>query len=150
MESNRSRHLPIEETDLFKAFCSVADEIWNITMEWAWFPQSTVGKQLVRAIDSVGANLVEGDGRYTDADTIRFFIIAGGSAREATYWLERARIRGLIELEVCLSLIGRVNAASKALNAMITYRRKHSYSAVREELAPYGSRDLDAEDPITQ
>jgi four helix bundle protein len=55
----------------------ITDRIWNLVMEWDYFARDTVGKQLVRAADSVGANIAEGDGRGSYADT------AASSARHA-------------------------------------------------------------------
>jgi len=34
----------------------LADEIWIIVNNWKYFEKDTVGKQLVKAADSVGAN----------------------------------------------------------------------------------------------
>lgn len=34
----------------------LADEIWIIVTNWKYFEKDTVGKQLVRAADSIGAN----------------------------------------------------------------------------------------------
>ena len=34
----------------------LADEIWIIVNSWKYFEKETVGKQLVKAADSVGAN----------------------------------------------------------------------------------------------
>jgi hypothetical protein len=34
----------------------LADEIWIIVTSWKYFEKDTVGKQLVRAADSIGAN----------------------------------------------------------------------------------------------
>ena len=90
--------MPIERMEIFKRYVDISDEIWQLCTNWSAFAQRTVGEQLCRAIDSVGANLVEGDGRYSKADALRFFIIARGSAREALYWLTRAEARGLLDL----------------------------------------------------
>ena len=41
----------------------IADAIWDIALGWNSFARDTVGKQLVRAADSIGANIADGDGR---------------------------------------------------------------------------------------
>lgn len=44
-------------------------------------------QQLLRAITSVGANIVEGYGRGSRADYKRFLRIAKGSSLETEYWI---------------------------------------------------------------
>ncbi len=42
----------------------VADVIWQCVGTWQTFNHDTVGKQLIRAADSIGANIAESYGRY--------------------------------------------------------------------------------------
>jgi len=51
---------------------TVADEVWNTVRAWDHFARDTVGRQLVRAADSIGANIAEGIGRGTAPDNRRF------------------------------------------------------------------------------
>jgi four helix bundle protein len=74
----------------------VADAVWEVVGEWDEFAKRTVGAQLVRAADSIGANLSEGYGRATPADNRRFIRIARGSLYETRHFLRRADKRGLI------------------------------------------------------
>jgi four helix bundle protein len=53
----------IFEMDVYKLSMEVGEKVWNIVSKWSYFEKDTVGKQLVRAIDSVAANLSEGFGR---------------------------------------------------------------------------------------
>ena len=140
-----SRHLPIEETEFFKKFEGICDEIWDVVEKWKPLAQDTVGKQLIRAADSVGANLVEGDGRFGDADSIRFFIIARASARETRYWIRRAIRRKLIPDTKGKYFVDTLIEATKALNTTINYRRNRNPDTVKEELAMY---DATNEDPL--
>jgi four helix bundle protein len=52
---------------------------------------------LVRCIDSIPANIAEGFGRYHKKDKQKFFYNARGSVYEAVFWLEKAKIRLLID-----------------------------------------------------
>jgi len=52
----------------------LADFIWAIVIKWNRLAQETVGRQLIKAGDSIGANIAEGSGRGSFADNreIRF------------------------------------------------------------------------------
>ena len=46
----------------------LADQVWSIVAKWNVLARDTVGKQLIRAADSIGANIAEGSGRGTFVD----------------------------------------------------------------------------------
>ena len=74
----------------------LADQICDIVLGWNFFARITVGKQLVTAADSVGANISEGAGRGRFLDNKRFVRIARGSFNETQHWLRRAYKRSLL------------------------------------------------------
>ncbi|MFQ6083578.1 MAG: four helix bundle protein [Candidatus Aminicenantia bacterium] len=114
----------IEDLDIYKIIENLCDEIWNEIIKWNYFAQDTIGKQLVRAIDSIGANLVESGGRYHHRDSLNFLYFARASARETRYWLKRAKNRGLINPKKIDIYVAQINTFSKRLNALINSRRK--------------------------
>ena len=73
-----------------------ADLIWDIVIGWERFAQNTVGGQLVRAADGIGANISDGVGRGSFNDNRRFVKIARGSLNETQHWLRRAYRRRLL------------------------------------------------------
>src|SRR6476660_1894209 len=85
-----------ERLQVYQLAEKVADDIWQVVMAWPRLAQDTVGKQLIRACDSIGANIAEGSGRGTYADNRRFVRIARGSLYEARHWLRRAFRRNLL------------------------------------------------------
>ena len=88
---------PFEDLRVFKLAEQLADEIWNIVNTWDYFAKITVGKQLVNASDSIGANIAEGAGRGTPRENQRFIRISRGSFNETKYWLRRSSRRYLLD-----------------------------------------------------
>jgi four helix bundle protein len=98
---------------------ALADKIWSIVQAWKPFARDTLGKQLVRAADSVGANIAEGTGRGSFQDNRRFARIARGSLNETQHFLRRAFQRDLLtpgQVEELKPLIGELGPK---LNAYI-------------------------------
>ena len=85
-----------EELKVFQLAEQLTDKVWDIVMSWKFFEKETVGKQLVRAADSIGAHISEGACRGTAKDNRRFKRIARGSFNETKYWLRRANKRDLL------------------------------------------------------
>ncbi len=85
-----------ENLRVYKLSEELADEIWKIVFRWNSFAKDTVGKQIVRSADSVGANIAEGTGRYNFQDNQRFVKIARGSLNETQHFLRRAFKRNLL------------------------------------------------------
>lgn len=88
-----------ENLDIYKLFEQLSDQVWKIVMSWEWFEKRSVGLQLVRSADSIGANIAEGSGRYTTKDRLHFMRIARGSLYETKHWLRRAFKRNLLPNE---------------------------------------------------
>lgn len=75
---------------------NLADEVWDVVYGWSSFAKDTVGKQIVRAADGIGANIAEGSGRGSFQDNRRFVRIARGSLKETQHFLRRSWKRKLL------------------------------------------------------
>jgi four helix bundle protein len=95
---------------------SLADEVYEEVGRWNKFDAWTAGIQLVRAADSIGANIAEGLGRGTLSDQRRFFLIARGSLLETEHWLERAAVRGL---PLSSPFVDKTEELGRVLNGLI-------------------------------
>ena len=56
--------MKLEDLQVYQLAMNIGEQVWEIVLEWNYFARDTVGKQLVKAADSVAANLSEGWGRY--------------------------------------------------------------------------------------
>ena len=109
----------LESLRVYRLAESLADQIWSIVVKWNVFARDTVGKQLVRAVDSIGANIAEGTGRGTFVDNRRFVRIARGSLNETQHWLRRAYKRHLLNDKEIRSLKPIIDELAPKLNAYL-------------------------------
>ena len=49
-----------EKLRVYKLAEDLADGIWQIVRNWDYLAKDTVGKQMIKAADSIGANIAEG------------------------------------------------------------------------------------------
>ena len=89
--------MKLEELQVYSQSMAMAEKIWSIVIGWDYFSKDTVGKQLVRAADSVASNLSEGFGRYHFKENIHFSYYSRGSLYESKTWLIKARNRKLLD-----------------------------------------------------
>jgi four helix bundle protein len=97
----------------------LADEVWNVVCAWDNFAKDTIGKQLIRAVDSIGANIAEGTGRQSFQDNKRFVRIARGSLYETKHWLRQAFKRKLLKENQVTSLKSIIDELAPRLNAYL-------------------------------
>src|ERR1700742_1994280 len=89
----------LEDLEVYQLAESFSDEIWFIVTGWEYFAKDTVGKQMVRSADSIGANIAEGYGRYHYKENRNFCYFSRGSIIETKGWLHRSKARNLITEE---------------------------------------------------
>jgi four helix bundle protein len=120
----RLRNLQMERTNfenlqIYKLSERLSDQLWKIVVRWDVLARDTVGKQLVRAGDSIGANIAEGSGRGTNPEIRRFLRIARGSLYETQHWLRRAYRRKLLNEVQVNELLPLVKELTPKLNAYL-------------------------------
>ena len=95
----------LEKLEVYTLSETFSNEIWNIVLKWDYFSKDTIGKQLVRAADSISANIAEGYGRYFYKESKQFYFYSRGSIQETKSWLTKCERRGIIEQEIVGPLI---------------------------------------------
>jgi four helix bundle protein len=100
---------------VYRLATSLAAEIRSDVLRWTSFDRDSLGLQLIRAIESVGANIAEAEGRWHAADKRRLLFIARGSLYETEHWLSRAQESGLR----CPAAPDQLSEIGRLLNGMI-------------------------------
>ena len=88
--------MKLEELQVYQLSMKLGEEVWNIVIKWDFFAKDTIGKQVVRSVDSIAANLSEGFGRYHYNEEKHFGYYSRGSLFETKTWLTKAYNRDLI------------------------------------------------------
>ncbi|GIK58086.1 MAG: four helix bundle protein [Chloroflexi bacterium] len=132
----------LEDLKVLQSAERIADDVWKRVVGWEGFAKDTIGKQLVTAVDSVGANIAEAYGRFHYGEKTRFLYFARGSLFETKYWLNRSYARNLIEQKqlyayaLQLSEIGRqINAFAGSLKSQ--QKQDKHFGRIREPQAEY-------------
>ena len=109
----------VNDLEIYREAMEIGEEAWGFVLKWDYFAKDTLGKQFVRAADSIAANLSEGYGRYHFKENQKFWYNSRGSAQETQTWIEKAARRDLMEREAARLLYDRVETYKKRLNAYI-------------------------------
>jgi len=111
--------MDIEELQVYNLSMDIAERVWSIIYKWNYFEKDTIGKQLIRAIDSVAANLSEGYGRFHYKENKNFCYYSRGSLYESKTWITKAFNRKLISDVDYESLKSDINTIGVKLNNYI-------------------------------
>ena len=109
----------LEDLEIYQIAMSIGEKLWLIVDEWNYFAKDTVGKQLVRAADSIAANISEGFGRYHYKETRQFSYFSRGSLFETKTWLQKGYQRKLIVAEDYSELLNLTDVLGIKLNNYI-------------------------------
>ncbi len=88
--------MKLDELVVYQLAMDVGEKVWAIVSKWNYFAKDTVGKQLVKSVDSIATNISEGYGRFHYKENKQFCYYSRGSLYEIKTWLKKAHDRGLI------------------------------------------------------
>ena len=109
----------IENLQIYNEAFNISNQVWRLVDTWNWFSKDTLGKQLVRAADSIALNIAEGYGRFHFLDNRKFCFYARGSLQETSTCLKMAKSRELISENDFDSINNELNILARKLNNYI-------------------------------
>jgi four helix bundle protein len=105
--------------DVYKISLNLSDKIWDVYKTLDRDLQYNIGSQVLRAIDSIGANIAEGYGRFHYKDSVKFYYNARGSLWESKHWIYLLYKRDLIDMDLYNELMNKLELLGKKLNTFI-------------------------------
>lgn len=112
-------HIELKDLIIYQKALIISNKSWEIYKNFTWQVKKTIGDQFIMAIDSIGANIAEGYGRFHYLDRIKFYYNARGSLFKSLHWLELLKNRDLIAKEEYNLILGLLEDLNLSLNAFI-------------------------------
>ena len=109
----------LEDLQVYQLAMDIGEKVWKFVRGWDYFSKDTVGKQLVRAADSIAANLSERYGRFFYKENRQFCYYSRGSLQETKTWIKKSYDRSLIDDAAFQSLSRDLDNLSVKLNNYI-------------------------------
>jgi four helix bundle protein len=127
--------MKLEELRVYQSSMSLAEEVWEIVIKWDYFAKDVVGKQLIKAVDSVAANLSEGFGRFFYKEERQFCYYSRGSLYETKTWLTKVSNRKLVTNEQFEKFMKEINDIGVKINNYINSIGKKNSELNKTELS---------------
>lgn len=103
---NKKEFIEAKDLKVYQLARQLSKMAWKIYESLSWQDKKIMGDQFIESTDSVGANIIEGYGRYHYLDKIRFYYIARASLNESViHWLELLLERNKINHEQFMEMI---------------------------------------------
>lgn len=109
----------LEELKVYNLSMELGGKIWSIVSTWDYYSKDTIGKQYIKAVDSIAANISEGYGRYHYHENINFCYYSRGSLFETKTWTEKSFRRCLINQKEHSEIINELVVIAKMLNSYL-------------------------------
>jgi len=118
--------MKLGDLEVYTISLKLSEEIWKIYKLLDNDLKYTIGSQVIRSIDSIGTNIVEGYGKFHYKDSVKFYYNTRGSLWwERKHWILLFYKRNLIYEGKYMKLIN-VTVLGKKLNGFINrIKNKH-------------------------
>lgn len=118
--------MKLEDLETYKLAREVSGDAWEIYKDFPWETRKIIGDQFITAIDSIGANIAEGCGRFHFLDRNKFNYNARGSLIESIHWVELLVERKIIKKEKGDALRDKIEALHHKLNNYINATKEQN------------------------
>lgn len=112
-------YVSLGKLEVYQTAIKIGKSSWTIYERMDWQLKKIMGDQFIRAIDSMGANIAEGYGRFHYLDRTRFYYIARGSLFESKHWLFLLKERQKITEKEFNNLLEDLEIFNRQLNKFI-------------------------------
>ncbi|MCX6256866.1 MAG: four helix bundle protein [Bacteroidia bacterium] len=120
-----SNFIELKDLEVYQLSRQLSSLAWNIYCRMNFEDKKLFGDQFLRAVDSVGANIAEGYGRFYYLDKVRFYYYSRASHYEAfNYWLQLLFERGKISKEEYDTIIEKSSVLLVKLNNFVMINTK--------------------------
>lgn len=113
-------YLKLEQLTVYQLARKLSQVGWEVYLGMDWQTRKIIGDQFIEAVDSVGANIAEGFGRFHYLDKVKFYYNARGSYIESIHWIELIEERKLADPKLILEYKRIIQALGPKLNKLIT------------------------------
>lgn len=112
-------YIKLGDLEIYKMAVDLSKEAWEIYSNLEWRDKKVMGDQFIRSIDSVGASIAEGYGRFHYKDRIKFYYNSRASLLEAKHWILLLHRRNKIIKQRFQVILNKSEEIHKKLNSHI-------------------------------
>jgi len=92
--------IELKDLEVYQIARKLSSIAWEIYSPLSFEQKKIIGDQFIRSVDSIGANIAEGYGRYHSLDQVKFYLNTRASLFEAHYhWSELLQERAIIDMK---------------------------------------------------
>lgn len=115
-----NKYVKLGDLDVYRLAVEYSDIAWEVYKRMDWETKKIIGFQFIESVDSVGANIAEGYGRYHYKDRVKFYYNSRGSLLESKHWTLLLHKREFISQAEFSDLLKNAEQIHKKLNHYIS------------------------------
>jgi four helix bundle protein len=121
--------MELKDLEVYVLARDISRDAWKIYNAMDWRSKKIIGDQFISAIDSIGANIAEGFGRFHFLDRNRFNYNARGSLIETLHWIDLLIERNVAPKEEATTLKTKLEVLKFKLNNFINSIKQQANSS---------------------